>query len=99
MTAQGTGNDPQGEGAAELVEHAQLAAGILTARHRGDRGSAVMLASTADLHELLGGALLLAELLAGLYADACGQDPADCLSDLAVQLEASVPRADHRPGA
>ncbi|MCH8614177.1 hypothetical protein [Arsenicicoccus dermatophilus] len=87
------GPDPHGTGPARLVEHAQLAAGILAARHRGDRESAAVLASTADPHELLGGALLLVELLAGLYAEACCQNPADCLSDLAVQLEASLPRS------
>lgn len=50
-----------------------------------------MLAATADPVELLAGALLLSELLAGLYARACDQDPAECLSELAVMLEASMP--------
>ena len=85
------GTASRGSGPVDVVAHAQLAAGVLAARHRGDREAAALLAASADPTELLGGTLLLSELLAGLYARACDQDPAECLSDLAVLLEASVP--------
>ena len=85
------GAAPDAAGPTGVVAHTQLAAGVLAARHRGDREAAAMLAASADPTELLAGVLLLAELLAGLYAQACDQDPAECLSELAVMLEASVP--------
>lgn len=90
-SAQPGGAEPDPLGPARLVENAQLAAGVLAARHNGDREAAVLLATKAEPDELLSGALLLAELLAGLYARACDQDPAQCLSELAVTLEASMP--------
>jgi Fe-Mn family superoxide dismutase len=73
-----------------VVDAAQRAAGILAARHRGDREGARLLVSEMSSEDLAGGALLLAELTLSLYADASGDDVERCLRDLASDLEHAV---------
>lgn len=73
-----------------VVDAAQRAAGILAARHRGDREGARLLVTEMSSEDLAGGALLLAELALSLYADASGEDVERCLQDLASDLERAV---------
>jgi hypothetical protein len=76
---------------AGLGDAAQRVAGLLAAQHRGDTaGTAELLRSFPDEGALAGGALLLADLLLGLYAEQTGQDRTTCTQELVVQIERAI---------
>lgn len=83
-----TGQPPSG--LAPTVEAAQLAAGVLAARHRRLPVDVGVLMAALSPEQLTAGALLLAELSIGLYAREVGQDVPTCLSQLCLDLEAAV---------
>ncbi len=74
-----------------MIDAAQRAAGVLLARHRGEReDAAALMATFADEGELASGALLLADLALGLYAQAAERDIDGCVQELSLQLEQAV---------
>ena len=77
-----------------MVDAAQRAAGVLAARHRGDReGAAALMASFEDATTLAGGSLLVAELALGMYQRETGRDMDTCVRTLCVQMESTVSQA------
>lgn len=88
--AAGLGDDRRSEMLA-LIDSAQRAAGVLAARHRGDRAGAVeLIDSFTDQGSLAQGSLLLSELLLQLYAADTGREVTETLQQLSVRLEHSV---------
>lgn len=76
-----------------VVDAAQRAAGVVAARHRGDReGAAALMASFEDVSSLAGGSLLVAELALGLYQQASGHMDT-CVRELCLRMESSVRRS------
>lgn len=74
-----------------MVDAAQRAAGVLLARHRGEReDAAALMATFADQGELASGAMLVADLALGLYAQSSERDLAACVQELSLQLEEAV---------
>ncbi|MCZ2849851.1 hypothetical protein [Modestobacter sp. VKM Ac-2978] len=86
-----TGPRPSGAPPAQLVQlgdAAQRVAGVLAARSRGDaEGAAALLQTFPDEGALAGGAMLLADLVLGVHASETGRSKAECVQDLAVQIE------------
>jgi hypothetical protein len=73
------------------AEAAQLAAGVISARHRGDLDGASTLLGTLDDRSRAAGCLLLADLAVALLAQAEGRDIGDVAADLSLELARLAP--------
>ena len=77
---------------ASATSGAQLAAGLIAARRRGDLADAEhLLASFDDQRHQAAGCLLLADLALALLAEAEGRDVTDVAGELSLQLASLSP--------
>jgi hypothetical protein len=72
------------------AEAAQVAAGVIAARHRGDLASASKLLETLDDRSRAAGFLFLADLAVALLAQGEGRQVDEVAAELSLQIAAQV---------
>lgn len=74
-----------------MVEAAQVVAGIVAARGRGDaEGARALMGTFRDEQQMAGGALLVAELSMVLLQRATGEGLDEVVRDLCLEMEAAL---------